>query len=250
MTMEERERLIGRLKLESGKMKNKFAILVDKARASLQQQNISANDLKVLITHSDRNELVNLFKKKKNSKSIPDLFCALRNYWSFFDYKLLSLIIERHCPELMSELDAYEDNFRTFCRRRLCEIPKDIFKTKKVHKNNLYVKYNQKVDQMKLETAKELELKLSELLEIELYLLEVQEGCVELVFHSLCDLDENIPLRRYQQLQLIKMEVIQLRIGDYSFPSMCSDTTGPVSDTESDSGNETMSTCTSDATGS
>ena len=65
MTKEKRERLIGRLKLESGKMKNKFAILVDKARASLQQQNISANDLKVLITHSDRNELVNLFKKRK-----------------------------------------------------------------------------------------------------------------------------------------------------------------------------------------
>ena len=248
MTEEERERLIGRLKLESSRMKNKFAILVDRARASLQQQNISASDLKVLVEHSSRNELVNLFKKKKKSIKILDLFCALSDYWSFFDYEFLGLIIERHCPELLSELKKYEDQLKMFCHRRLCEIPKDIFKTKKGHKNNLYVKYNQKVNQMKLETAKELELKLSELLDTELHLLEVQEGCVELVFHSHCDLNKNIPLRRYQQLQLTReMEVIQLRIGDYTFPS--SDTTGPDSDTESDSGYETMSTGTTDSTG-
>ena len=62
---EERKRLIARLEVESGRMKNEFAILVDRVRASLQDQNISATDLRVLITHSDKNELANLFKKKK-----------------------------------------------------------------------------------------------------------------------------------------------------------------------------------------
>ena len=245
MTEEERKRLIGRLKLESGRMKNEFAILVDRAKESLQQKKVSAMDLEVLVMHSTSNDLAILFKEGKN---IHELFCDLSKYWSFFDYEFLALIIKRHCPELSSELDKYEDHLKIFCQRRLCEIPSDIFQTKIGHKYNLYVKYNQKVDVMKLETAKELELKLSELLDTDLYLLEVQEGCVELVFHSLCDLDKNIPLRRYQQLQLTReMEVIQLRIGDYIFPS--SDTTGPDSDTESDSGNETMSTCTTDSTG-
>ena len=248
--MEERERLIGRLEHESGKMKNEFAILVDRARESLEQKKISIDKLKVLTKYSNRSDLFDLFEKMHMRKrTISDLFCALSEYWSLFDYEFLAVIIKRHCPELQSELDVYEDQFKTFCKRRLCEIPCDTFKTKTKQKKKLYVKYNKKVDEITLETAKKLEHKLSELLETELYLLEVQEGCVELVFYSLSELDENIPLHKYQQLQLIKMEVIQLRIGDYSFPSKCSNTTGPVSDTESDSGNETMSTCTSDATG-
>ena len=141
-TKEERERLIARLEVESGRMKDEFAILVDRVRASLQDQNISPSDLRVLITHSDRNELVKLFKK--NKKNIPDLFCALKDYWSFFDYEFLAAIIKRHCPKLITELDNYEDRLKTFCRRRLCEIPSNIFKTKKGHRNKVYIKYNQK----------------------------------------------------------------------------------------------------------
>ena len=98
---------------------------------------------------------------------------------------------------------------------------------------------------------------------------------MELVFYSLCDLDENIPLQLWQEKQLTEMEVIQLKFGDYAFPSSdeniplqlwqekqltemevihelkfgdyafpSSDANSPASDTDSDSGNETMSICT------
>ena len=239
MTENERERLIGRLTIESQEMMDKFAIFVDRTREALEHKQVSVNDLTALIKYSSRNCLVKIFKRKR---TIFDLFYALSDYCSFFDYEFIGLIIKRHCPELISELDKYEHEFKMFCRRRLCEIPSDIFKTRKGDKNNLYIKYDEKVDMMKLETAKQLEHRLSKLLETELCLLEVQEGCVELVFYSLCDLDENIPLHRWQEKQLTEMEVIQLKFGDYAFPS--SDAKSPASDTGSDSGNETMSICT------
>ena len=259
MAKEEREHLIRQLMVESGRMKNEFAILVDRVRESLEQKSISVNNLRVLITHSDRNEVVNLFKKKKTN--ITDLFCALKDYWSFFDYEFLAVIIKRHCPELKPELGNYEESLKLFCRRRLCEIPSNIFKTKKGHKNNLYIKYNQKVDKMKLETAKQLQHKLSELLETQLYLLEVKEGCVELVFDSFCDLDDQFSLSKQRKEQLRNMGVLEIRNGDYKCfvgLNMASEVAlpgkanlGPVSESlagpdssgfvDTDSGNDSMS---------
>ena len=224
MTKGEKDRLIGRLKLESGKMRNKFADLADRTREALEKNKTSVKDLELLIKFSDRNNLVNLFKKKK---TVYKLFYALSDRCSFFDYEFLSVIINRYCPELKPLLDDYEAHFKTFCQCRLCEIPSDIF-TKKRHTNNLYVKYNQSVDQMTLETAKDLEIKLSELLKTELYLLEVHEGCVELVFDSCCDLNDQFPLSKQQKEHLDKMGVIRLNYSNYTH-SLIKDANGDLS---------------------
>ena len=217
MTKEERDRRICQLKFESSEMKSKFAILVDRTREALEIKNIAPADLEVLVMHCERSDMIKLLKKKK---TIRKLFCALSEYWSFFDYEFLSVIIERHCPELKSHLNNYEADFKTFCKRRLCEIPSDIFRTKKGHRNNLYVKYNQSVYQMKLETAQKLELKLSALLKTTLYLLEVNEGCVELVFDSFCNLDEIFPLSSRIKEQLGRMGVIKLENGSYTYTNV------------------------------
>ena len=232
MTKEQRERLIGRLEHECGRMKNKFAILVDRARESLEVKKISINELKVLIKHSSRNNLVKLFEKMKRKK-ISNLFYVLSEYWSFFDYEFLALIIERHCPELKTELDKYVDSLKTFCRRRLCEIPSDIFETTKGRKNNLYVKCGQEVYKMKLETAKDLEHKLSELLDTELYLLHVQEGRVEIIFDSYCNLNDKIPLSNQQNKQLSEMGVTSLRYGKNASVLLWSNTADASQSTDS-----------------
>lgn len=185
-------------------MQDKYAILVDKTREALERQNKTSDDLRVLIKHSHKSKLFVLFKKKK---SISKLFLKLSDCWSFFDYEFLLMIIDRFCTELTSDIKEYLSHFEQYCQRRLCEVPNDVFKAKKGHKNNLYVKCDEKFEKITLDRVKKLELKLSKLLGTDLYLLRVDEGCIELIFYSSCEL---FPLNDQQCDELFEMEILRM----------------------------------------
>ena len=134
----------------------------------------------------------------------------MTDHWSFFDYKFLGLIIDGFCTELQADMARYELEFKKYCERRLCEIPADVFETRPNEKNNLYVKCDHYFDKITLKEAKDLELRLAKLLDTELYLLRVEEGCVQLVFGSLCDLSTKLPLNKLQKEQLSEMKILCL----------------------------------------
>ncbi len=198
LTKKRRERLLAQLEVESGKTQDKFAILVDRARESLENQRIACNDLKVLVSHSQKNRLINLLEQ---SKTIAGLFFELRKYWSFFDYEFLSVIINRHCPELKSELNEFVSSFKEFIKRRVCEVPADVFKKREDDEYNLYVKYSHDFDKITMEDVKQLEYKLSDLLGTDLYLLEVEEGCIRLVFYSSCAITTSLNTEQIEDLK-------------------------------------------------
>ena len=198
---------MGRLKMESNEIRRRFALVVDRARESLEKQKLISEDLKILIKHAEENKLYEIFEQNRTIKA---LFLALFDHWSFFDYEILWLIISRFCTELRREMEDYIAEFKIYCQRRLCEIPVDVFKTRPDDTNNLYVKCDKTFDKITLEEAKELELRLSKLLDTELYLLRVEEGCVQLVFRSLCDLSTKFPLHKLQKKQLFEMKILHL----------------------------------------
>ena len=138
----------------------------------------------------------------------------MRKYWSFFNYDLLALIIRRHCPELLPNLENYISEFKKYCQRRLCEVPADIFESRSDEKNNLYVKLDHYFDKITAKEAKDLERRLSKLLATELYLLRIEEGCVQLVFSSLCDLKQTFLLSAQQKAELSQMKILQLYYED------------------------------------
>ena len=193
--------------MQSDKMMKKFALVVDGARKSLEKQKLTSKDLQVLIRHGTKNKLYDVFKKKR---TIHKLFLKMADYWSFFDYEFLSLIIDGFCTELQADMARYELDFKEYCQHRLCEIPADVFQTRPNEKNNLYVKCDHYFDKITLKEAKALELRLSELLDAELYLLRVKEGCVQLVFGSLCDLNTKFPLNHLQKKGLYEMKILHL----------------------------------------
>ena len=207
LTQGERERLIIRLTMGSDDLRKKFALVVDRARESLEKQKLTSKDLQVLIKHATKNKLYDVFKKKK---TIHKLFLKMTDHWSFFDYEFLGLIIDRFCTELQADMARYELEFKKYCQRRLCEIPADVFQTRPNEKNNLYVKCDHYFDKITLKEAKELEERLAKLLDTELYLLRVEEGCVQLVFGSLCDLSSKFPLNQLQREQLSDMKILRL----------------------------------------
>ena len=136
--------------------------------------------------------------------SITKLFLALGDYWWFFDYELLSLIINRHCMELKPELELYITSFKEYCERRICEVPIDVFK-ERGDEYNLYVKCDHNFDKNTLSDVKDIEGKLSDLLETELYLLGVEEGCVKLVFTNLCAITSPLTLKQMEELKELKV---------------------------------------------
>ena len=212
LSNEDREKLLARLKRESGKMQDKFAILVDRTRESLEKQNISCNNLKVLVLHSQNSRLLHLLDK---SRSITDLFIELWSYWSFFDYEFLSVIVNRHCSELTKELRKYVFSFKEYCERRICEVPVRIFDRSGEIEYKLYVKCDHKFDKNTLKDVKELECQSSDLLDTDLGLLGAEEGCMKLVFNSLCAI--STPLKPEQVEAISKLGILRLFSDDVLF---------------------------------
>ena len=204
LSEEKKQRLLGRLKVESGVMQDKFAILVDRARESLVKKNVSSGDLKILVKCSQASTLHSIFTEVN---SINTLFEKLCDYWSFFDYELVSLIIKRHCKELLSDLDVYKSELKKYCCRRIIEVPTDIFASMNADKNSLFVKCDITFDTMTLEQVKDLESRLSVLLDSDLYLLQIKEGCTLFIFNSLCPIST---LTSAQKEELANMQVVIL----------------------------------------
>lgn len=101
----------------------------------------------------------------------------------------------------------YESSFKHYCERRLCELPADIF-AKKGDANNLYVKIDKHFSEATADDIKKLAVRLSELLETNLYILKIDEGCIRLTTITVCSI--HTPLTPEQVQGLKKMKVIRL----------------------------------------
>lgn len=186
---------------------------MDRARESLEKQSMKCSDLSVLVRHSTKNRLFGLIQ---DSKSIAELFLRLADYWSFFDYEFLSLIIERHCQELKQDLKNYESSFIEYSKRRLCELPTDVFENRG-DGQNLYVQIDRNFDMITVEDIKKLEGRLSELLKTELYLLKIEEGCILLTFLNLCGVSTLTTLNIEQVKAFNAMKVMRLRSNNFEY---------------------------------
>ena len=184
-------------------MRQKWALLTDRAREMLIKQNIKCEDLKMLIK-CPFNKLLKLFE---NEMSIDDLFLKLYDHLSFFDYNFFSLIIKRYCAELTQDLDIYVSDLKLYCRRRVVEVPADVFREKDADESSLFVKCDKSFESVILEDVFSLESRLSRLLGVDLFLLRVNDGCTELVFDAMCPV---FPLTKPQREQLAEMGVLKL----------------------------------------
>lgn len=211
LSEEEMERLLGRLKFQSHRMQDKFAILVDKTIESLVRQKKTSDDLKPLIKFSHANKLSSLFGE---GKSIHSLFLMLGDILSFFDYEFLGLIIKRCCQELTSDLEVYKSELRQYCSRRIIEVPEHIINSRKANESSLFVKCDKSFDDITLNDIKDLELRLSDLLMADLYLLGVENGCTQLVFDITTPIT---PLTNQQKEQLTVMKVLKLYTRDANY---------------------------------
>jgi hypothetical protein len=172
----EQEGLEAELEFQSKEMKNKFASIACKTMVSLQkleqqeEHGETCENLKVLIKHSYEH-LCTLFEGEIR---VNKLFMKLADHWSYFDYELLSLMINTYCgSELRRALEEYKSDLEKHCRCRSVDVPANVLKLKLICENTVQ------------KEIKYLEVKLSQLLKKPLRLLAIKEGCIQLVFGAL-----------------------------------------------------------------
>ena len=210
LTTVQREDLIAELTVESKDIRSKFATLVSLMNKSLQNNKVSVSELTVTIKNIELDELVEILQDETDmNKAI----LKASDFWSFFDYEVVKSIISTHCrnkADLQQEVKLYESDFKTYCERRLCEVPEDSLKADIPSKtSNLHVKIDDNF-KIKLCKMKEIETRLSRLLDKRLYLLKVEDGCIELIFTYLGRIKLTLPLNSQQEEELSEMGVLRL----------------------------------------
>ena len=214
LTEEQKDKLIQRLTLESDEIKAKFAILVSRTTKSLEKNHVSVDNLKITLKNLGLNELV---EKLHDESDLNKALIKASDYWSFFEYETVTSIISSYCKDdddLQQEVESYISSFKIYCQRRLCEVPIDNFETE-MHKKTmkLYVKMDETFN-ISLNEVKKIEAKLSVLLDTDLYLCKVEEGCIELIFSCLRKIKLPFSLNSQQKEDLLKMGVVRLYYDD------------------------------------
>lgn len=211
--IEDKEAFLLQLKIESKGICNKFAALVGYTEGEFNKLGITVQQLIIVIENmsmlnNDANELIN---KLTMLNDVTRAFHVMKEYWSFFDYELLATIIQsqkRNHSDLIAELDEYEAHFGEFCKRRLCEIPVEDFSEKASH-NKVHIKVDE-VFNIKGNGVKALTNMLSKLLDTNIRLVGVKEGCIELVYICMHELNAVFPLSTEQRQQV--KEISQIRV--------------------------------------
>jgi hypothetical protein len=202
LSSEQREELVAELRVQSEAIQNKL-IIVDRTMESLEDQKISCQQLKALFKFSSYKSYCTLFE---DGMSVNDLFFKLS---AFFDYELLTLIIERRCPGLGDELEQYKSDLGEYCLRRIVEVPAHMLTGKSTSKDTLTIKYEKEFYDITLNDIKHLQVRLSLLLKTPLRLLKIEEGCTELMFDAACTIS---PLTGKEWHHLLHMKIQRLCI--------------------------------------
>lgn len=148
--------------------------------------------------------------KKKKPKSLEQIF-RRKNWYSFFDYEVLGVIISVHCTELEDNLKEYIVTFNAYCNRRVSEVP-TCFTSNASGGNNfiLRVKIDKEFSNITMGQLKELEISLKNIIKIHLHLLRLEDGCIVVAFESLNEEDDMLPLTDEEKKELIEMDVLKL----------------------------------------
>ena len=213
LTKGEKETLLTRLYEDLEGLKSLFSLLVTKTLRSLKDQNIDCVRLQALIK-SYIMPKTKMFSKKK---TLDNLFLKLCDYWSFFDYELLALIISAYCVELEEDKIKYIAAFEAYCDRKVSEAPTK-FKSKTSGAHYIIrVRIGRNFDCLTLVELKKLQNKLRKVTKMDLTLLRVEEGSIVAVF-ELLDEEENItPLSKNERSELFQMGVLKLYSDDHVY---------------------------------
>ncbi len=227
----ERELLIGRLGAESTDMVFRFQGLVSTTCLSLCQQDISpltlTTHLKSLGTlkhvhTSDAAYFRDRFQEIEDAQNIDKIFSITQEYMSFINPGIVEHLIEKLGTDHdKGELQKYQKELETYCRRRVVECPSEYAAPNDGAR--IVVKKDEQLEQFTLTELRNFQSKLSKILQLTEYtplLCTVEEGCLQMIYHIPAFVAEKVfPLTRDQEAQLQSEGVLEFSCGNYHYPN-------------------------------
>lgn len=204
LSTEERNRLEGRLIMDSRNIRDEFASLLFETSGSLTSQKVPIDSLEILLKAYKIPELSECNKVSK-------MFSKAMDHCWFFSFRILKKIIDKcGTTDDKNRLAEYESNFKEYCKRRLCEVPIDIINPAEKNKGMKFCVKTDKVFNVPAGEIYELQNELSNILGKPVYLNGIEDGCVKLDFYVLHELDKIFPLNEEQMDQLGGLGVVRV----------------------------------------
>ena len=132
---QDKAELEAQLILDADSMRKKFASLLVNVINSFKRQGIDPRELAsavlALIEYDDPAIGKPLLEREKDSlkkaQLVDDTFDVLRPHMTFFNYEILEFLIEKMgSPNIKDDLQKFLQEFKSFCRRSVFEIPSNV----------------------------------------------------------------------------------------------------------------------------
>ena len=229
-------KIVEGLNEDSSDIERKFGKLVASILKSLMTQNISKdrlvaclmgfNSLKKVYNDGSQQSIFRTQRKNFNdpNSTLETVWIITGEYYSFFDYDILEVIVDTlGCENDKEDLAKYKEDFKDYAKRRLFidHSSSNISIGPNGEKHLMYVKLDNSFDECEIGHLKTLQKKLSDILNVTdgvLQLRQVSEGCIQLLFNIPEFISEVVfPLSSDQEAALQELRVTKLDCGDYHF---------------------------------
>ena len=233
LTHEQQKDLRGRLLLESENIIIRFQELLSATIKSLIRRSVSHDELVIHVMALGAFKAVfkepqvpafhHCFTELKGADTIPKFFLVLKDYFSFFNYRILEHIIKELGTEQdKAELQRYKNDFNQYAKRRVFQCLSEFGSESEADHGDIFVKLDPHYDEYTVAELDRFCLKLSEILNVSsqgiLRLCGIKKGCFQLKFQVPSFVQQEIfPLCKEQERILAAEGVIKLTCGDYWF---------------------------------
>ena len=233
LSPEQQEGLRIRLCVESEDIVHKFWHLHSRVYKSLCERNVPVDKLvaHLLSLHafdpvykdSQKPALQPFIKELRSAKSIEDVLFIIRDYFSFFNYRVIEHIVDGlGTDQDRVELQNYERDFDEYSKRRVYECPPEYGSKSDAEHVDLVVKVDSVFEEFTVKELKKFQYRLGRIFCVSpqsvLRLCRVEEGCLQLIFQVPSFVQQEIfPLSSEQEKALAAESVIRLTCGDYQF---------------------------------
>ena len=230
----DQEELLSKLRDDDRSMTHEFGSLVTTTCYSVQERvptNVFCVSILQLKAYEpapgerDRSLLDEHSREIQLAKSIAEIFVILTPYWNYLNYEILEYIIKGHgTSDDREKLEKYEDKLKSFCERRIFELPLlDNGNDRKTSPNQakFAVKLD-KTDNIEGNELRQIRTQIAKILHVNVAafkLCSVDPGCVQLTFLIPKFVSQEIfPLSCEQTSALSKdASVIRLECGQYVY---------------------------------
>ena len=230
ISSEDKEHLRQRLYNESVDIMYKFQELFSATIKSLKERNVTVKELSNHIGCLGAVEPVYVYSKRGHlgcelptAETIDDVMSLVREYSSFFNYRMLENIINHLGGDQdKKRLTKYLEEFTEYARRKVFECPCEVGTLNEDGCANIFITLDKSYDNCSVSSLKCFEGDLRKILNISsdvvVTLCQIAPGSLQLTFQiPLFIQNTTFPLSSEREAALSKLGVVQLSCGDYLF---------------------------------